>query len=95
MCIDMIGPKSFRRSDLTLLEEYGINDRLREAQAHFPEEAQKSAYGDGIYPTLSHILSRQGNDCMSAIRIANELWNYRQSVSIYYMEHTTKIIKAP
>jgi hypothetical protein len=57
------------------LNDSCINEKLRVAQAHLLPQDQKSAYGDGIYPTLSHLLSRQGNDGMSAIRIGNE-WNY-------------------
>lgn len=82
MCVDMYGPRSFRRSDLTLLANSGINNKLLEAQADLPHEDQKCAYGDGIYPTLSHILSRQGNDGMSAIRIANE-WDYGITANLF------------
>ena len=47
MCLDLYGPRSFRRSDLTLLTDSCINEKLRVAQAHLLPQDQKCAYGDG------------------------------------------------
>ena len=55
MCMHMFGPKSFRESDLDLLESSDIIDMLKELQAHLPEAERRGAYGDGIYPAADNL----------------------------------------
>ena len=54
MCIDLFGPMSFRHSDLELLELSELNERLAELQVG--NNKQYAAYGDGIFPILSHLV---------------------------------------
>ncbi len=52
-------------------------------QMDLPDNAQKCAYGDGIYPNLSHIRCRDNQqDGMASIRIANE-WNFGTTSNLY------------
>lgn len=72
-----------RRNDLDLLADSKINEQLAALSAD--ELKQFKAYCDGIFPILSHILSkhivdttreeRYENGIMTKIRIANE-WAY-------------------
>jgi len=83
MCMDVDGPHSCRRNDLDISEASGINARIAAMCADL--EKQYKVYCDGIFPTLSHMLSkhvgettraeRYENGTMTKIRIANE-WAY-------------------
>jgi len=89
--IDMFGPTSLRRSDLRLLSESNINARLAELMADL--EQQLRAYGDSIYPHLSHVYSshrqqqltdrqQQENRALKTVRVSIE-WNYGAAAKLF------------
>ena len=86
MCMHLFGPKSFRRNDCRLLSLSNINDMVAQVQAELPFNDQRVMWGDGIYPIMSHLLSRvvDVNDHinMSGIRIGNE-WNYGSTATLF------------
>ena len=57
---DMFGPRSFRRSDLELLGESDLNNRLAAVQQGQPQ--QYASYGDGIFPINSHTIGKHIGD---------------------------------
>ena len=83
LCIHLYGPKSFRTD---LLAQSDINNKLALLQAGVPPLAQKSFWGDGIYPILSHLLSRvegvNDNAGMTSVRISNE-WSYGSTAMLF------------
>ena len=96
VCIDMFGPRSFRRCDLNLLISSNINTKLAQVQAQKPVERQKCLFGDGIYPADTHLLSRAFGDAdgMASIRFANEwdyVWNYCKFIPFHQMDICTKV----
>lgn len=84
VCMDMFGPRSFKRCDLNLLNSSNINNKMADVQLGKPEQNQKCLFGDGIYPTDTHLLSRAfgGADGMASIRIANE-WDYGITANLF------------
>ena len=90
MCIDMFGPKSFRQSDIRLLQWSRLKSRLAEAQRG--NNMQYCSYGDGIFPINSHTIckhvddttndERYENRMMSKIRISNE-WAYGKTHNLF------------
>ncbi len=79
-----------RRNDLDLLGESELNDKI--AALSVGELKQYKAYCDGIFPVLSHMLSkhtvettrneRYENGIMTKIRIANE-WAYGATENLF------------
>ena len=84
ICMDMFGPRSFKRCDLNLLEASNINNKMAQVQAGKPANMQKCLFGDGIYPADTHLLSRTfgDGDGMASIRIANE-WDYGITANLF------------
>jgi len=94
--MDMYGPTSLRRNDLKLLGLSRLNQRLQQLQA------PKGAFGDSIYPTLSHISSyfknnpntpRQIliNNAYKKVRISIE-WNYMVTANTFsYLKKLNKL----
>ena len=94
--VDICGPTSLRRSDLHLLRDSAINDRL--AHVQFGEELQYTIFGDSAYPELSHLGSYQGRSraycsAMKKVRISIE-WNYATTGSLFKYIHR-KILVPP
>mmetsp|Transcript_18556 Transcript_18556/g.31219 ORF Transcript_18556/g.31219 Transcript_18556/m.31219 type:complete len:424 (+) Transcript_18556:55-1326(+) len=83
LCMDAFGPCSFRQNDLEVLGLSNLNNRL--ADLNDVGGKQYKTYCDGIFPVLSHMLSkhigattreqRYENGIMTKIRIGNE-WAY-------------------
>ena len=72
--VDLCGPTSLRRSDLHLLRDSAINDRL--AHVQLGEELQYTIFGDSAYPELSHLGSYQGRSrayCSAMKKVHNTL----------------------
>ena len=100
MTIDLHGPWSLRRNDLTLLRESNINNRLRDLQIGSP--VQLNIYGDSIYPRLSHLKSsyrhegaldwmHEENRRYAKVRISIE-WNYSITANLYkYLQNENKL----
>ena len=94
--VDLCGPTSLRRSDLHLLRDSAINDRL--AHVQLGEELQYTIFGDSAYPELSHLGSYQGRSCaycsaMKKVRISIE-WNYATTGSLFkYIALPWKLIR--
>lgn len=91
MCMHLFGPLSCRRSDLELLSLSNINETMRNLQEG--EAAQYAGYGDGIFPILSHIISKHDgenlsellmdeNNGMHSIRVSNE-WSYGHTGNLF------------
>lgn len=53
---DMFGPRSFRRSDVELLNDSELNARLAAVQVD--AEKQCVSYGDGVYPIGTHTIGK-------------------------------------
>jgi hypothetical protein len=93
--VHLFGPTSLRRSDLKLLEESAINDKLAALGVWF-------AFGDSIYPWLSHIrtyykhehkTARQAmeNRLFKSVRIAIE-WTYGGISNLFaYLRNLSKL----
>jgi nuclease HARBI1 len=91
MCMDMFGPRSFRQSDLELLDDSDIHDKIENLLRDEPNKY--AMYGDGIYPVRPHLIGKhfggqldhnlvQENVNMARIRIGNE-WNYGITAKLY------------
>jgi hypothetical protein len=83
--VDICGPTSLRRSDLHLLRDSAINDRLAALQEG--EEEQIGIFGDSAYSRLSHLDSyldhtRSYCSAMKKLRISIE-WNYATTGSLF------------
>ena len=105
MTVDLYGPHSLRRNDLALLRMSRLNVRLRDLQEG--QDIQLKAYGDSIYPRLSHLSTswrtrgevlapwqRFENKAFTKVRISIE-WNYMVTANLYgYLrrEHKLKIL---
>jgi hypothetical protein len=97
--MDMHGPTSLRRNDLRLLGHSQLNRRLAELGNN---TNRLGAYGDSIYPHLSHISSswrtpnntpRQvdENNGYKSVRISIE-WNYMVTGNIFgYIKNLNKL----
>jgi hypothetical protein len=71
MCADLYGPRSFRHNDLELLRDSRLNERLAEIQEGQPR--QFCAYGDGIFPILSHTIGKHVGVPTPEERYENEM----------------------
>ena len=103
-CVDMYGPTSLRRHDLTLFRESDINSRFRNLQLY--KDIQNIILGDSAYVRLSHSRSyfkRGGeghaiwNRKMKRVRISIE-WDYGAVASLFpYLsnEKKLKILQCP
>ena len=103
LTVDMYGPESLRRNDLSLLRESDINNRL--AQLQVDEEVQYIIMGDSAYKKRSHITSYHSqednipghvmwNRKMKKVRISIE-WNYGCTASLYRyvgMKHKLQVL---
>ena len=87
--VDLFGPTSLRRNDLTLLRLSNINERMAELQRG--EEDQYMTFGDSAYKRRSHLTSyyadiddlyRRWNRRMKRVRISIE-WNYGTTASLF------------
>ena len=87
--VDLYGPTSLRRNDLTLLRESNINDRQAELQRGC--EDQYMTFGVSAYKRRSHLtsyycdideLNRRWNRRMKRVRISIE-WNYGTTASLF------------
>ena len=79
MTVDIFGPKSLRRNDVSLLRDSNINDRIRAATQH--EEYDYCIFGDSAYKVDTNLRSyyREGtpeahrwNVTMKHVRISIE-----------------------
>lgn len=90
--VDIAGPTSLRRNDLTVLRISDINDRMAQLQGGDAVDDQVIIFGDSAYPTLSHLrsyykgeeqyLRRKWNSAMKKVRISIE-WNYGYTASLF------------
>ena len=87
--VDMYGPTSLRKNDLTLLRLSNINDRMAEVQ--WQSDHQYMIFGDSAYKRRSHITSyyvesdeliARWNRRMKRVRISIE-WNYGSTASLF------------
>lgn len=106
ICMYMYGPRSFRESDLDLLELSHVVDILRNCQQHLPPQLHKVMYGDGIFPIMDYLISKHlGDDLthqevlenkgMCRIRIGNE-WVYGVTANLFpyvKFKNVTKLLK--
>jgi hypothetical protein len=89
LAIDIYGPTSLRKNDVTLLRESKINERVqRECQTLDYEYA---IFGDSAYRTDTHLRSympgnsieaRRWNGRMKSVRISIE-WSYMVTASLF------------
>ena len=101
--VDMCGPTSLRRNDLTLLGESDINNRMMELQ--LLDEIQYCIFGDSAYQRQSHIRTYykanreedgvfdhvRWNNAMKKVRISIE-WNYGYTASLFkYVQNQRKL----
>ena len=87
MCMHLYGPDTFRSSDVVLLRDSRILQKLQLLQEDMPR--QYAIYGDGIYPNGDYIVSRANglNDGMASIRICNE-WDYGITAMLFpFVKH--------
>ena len=103
-CVDIYGPTSLRRHDVTLFRESEINTRFRDLQ--LGRRNQATIFGDSAYVQLSHTRSyfKRGseeearwNRRMKRIRVSIE-WNYGSTAALFpYVccEKKFKILKDP
>jgi hypothetical protein len=80
--MDMFGPTSLRRNDLTLLARSNVIERLAEEQEDLPEDEQIIAFGDSAYLLLSHLRSyyklKYLKNHLNAEQLqAFKTWNYK------------------
>ena len=79
--VDMYGPTSLRRNDLTLYRLSDINDRVREMGQN-----QYHVFGDSAYKGDSNVSSYDDNfvdsRLMKSVRISIE-WNYMVTLSLF------------
>lgn len=100
ICVDMCGPTSLRRNDLTVLRMSNINQRLRDIQ--MGEAEQNIIMGDSAYKKQSHITSyhqaaemipgfQEWNRKMKKVRISIE-WDYGHTASLFrYLQNIVKL----
>ena len=102
----MYGPRSFRKSDLDLLQLSEVVNSLRDCQQHIPPQHHKVMYGDGNFPILDFLISKHvgenltheevlENKGMCRIRIGNE-WVYGVTAGLFpYVKYknVTKLLK--
>ena len=93
--IHLFGPTSLRRSDLKLLEQSNINEKLAALGLWF-------AFGDSIYPYLSNIRTyykhqqrtdsqKKENKLFKSVRIAIE-WSYGAIANLFaYLRNLSKL----
>lgn len=98
--IDIHGPMSLRRNDLTLLRESKVVDRVQAIQ--LGDEHQYVIFGDSAYKKQSHLTSYfkddtqieehvEWNKKLKSVRIAIE-WNYGGTAALYkYITHKEKL----
>jgi hypothetical protein len=90
LTIDICGPMSLRRNDLTLLRESNIVERIKQLQ--LTSENQYVIFGDSAYKKMSHLTSyfaaddiadsQIWNKKLKSVRIAIE-WNYGYTAALY------------
>jgi hypothetical protein len=90
MTMDVYGPTSVRRNDLTLYRLSGINERIGRLSAN--EEYDYCVFGDSAYGVDTHFrsyiknsctsLQKQWNRSMTSVRISIE-WNYMATASLW------------
>lgn len=89
--IDIYGPMSLRRNDLTLLRQSDIVNRLRDLQSN--NDSQYVMFGDSAYTKQSHLRSYFANDDdiqdhilwnkrLKKVRISIE-WNYGYTAALF------------
>ena len=103
--VEIYGPTSLRRNDLTLLRDSNINGRLAQLQADLLHvEELLHIFGDSAYPELSHLHSylknrldltaeyqRKYNSAMKKVRISIE-WNYGFTATLFkYLQDYSKL----
>ena len=98
--IDMYGPTSLRRNDLTLLRLSNLNDRMAAVQVGSP--IQCIGFGDSIYPLRSHLRTywsadpippreERANHGYKSVRISIE-WNYGHTSNLFhYLRNLDKL----
>jgi hypothetical protein len=92
MTVDMCGPVTMRRHDVTLLHQSKIIERLKALQIGEPEEEQIRIFGDSAYPHCSHLFTyfdltnypnlRGYNYGFKSARISIE-WNYSATGALW------------
>lgn len=93
ICLHMYGPRSFRQSDITLLNDSRINETIENLLDQEPANMQHCLYGDGIYPPDTHLMSKYSgavltaaeiaeNRGMTSMRITNE-WDYGVTANLF------------
>jgi len=98
--IDMYGPTSLRRNDLTLLRLSNLNGRMASIQEGNP--VQCIGFGDSIYPFRSHLRTywsadpvppreARANHGYKSVRISIE-WNYGHTSNLFhYLRNLDKL----
>jgi DDE superfamily endonuclease len=97
-CIDLHGPTSVRRNDLTLFRLSDINGRVA---AENGADSKYIIFGDSAYKRFSHTRSyypvdgvdnhRRWNSRMKSVRISIE-WNYANTASLFkYVSNKRKL----
>jgi hypothetical protein len=99
--MDMFGPTSLRRNDLTLLRLSTINECLCDLQAEVEAKDHFHIFGESAYMQMSNLKSyfksegdidkRKWNSAMKKVRISIE-WNYGYQASLFgYLANTRKL----
>jgi hypothetical protein len=100
MTVDLFGPTSLRKNDLSLLRQSDLNRKLRNLQIGIAR--QLTIYGDSIYPRLSHLKSswrhidatadqKAENKAYTKVRVSIE-WNYGATGNLYgYLRNHNKL----
>ena len=92
MTVDMRGPTSLRKHDLTLLRKSAINQRLADIQLGDSPDQQVRIFGDSAYPMMSHLFTyfddnnypglKEYNYGLKSVRISIE-WNYAVTAKLF------------
>ena len=85
MTADIWGPLSLRRSDLWMLRQSKLNDRLQQCQSHIPIASQKCAYGDSIFPWNSHVRSNHKGIDLSPNQVNEDRCMKKVRIMVYYI----------
>lgn len=88
LIMDWFGLISMRRNDLYVLQKSNFIARFQAAQErlNIPLDEQFAVYGDGIYPTGSHVVSKRGVQDPAERQLHVPLCSCRQLVEWHYGE---------
>lgn len=92
LTVDMYGPTSLRRNDLTLFRASRISDRMLESCARYNQHYDYCIFGDSAYHQDINVRSylpgntaeeREWNNGMRSVRISIE-WNYLVTANLWH-----------